>query len=660
MTPRDCAFLLVTLWSSLSLAQSNPVPFISQPLVPASIAPGGSDFTLTINGTGFVRDSIVKWNGEARATHFVSRSRLDARISGSDVATAGTARITVSSPAPGGGTSGVAFFPIATSTVTVAFAPVMDFYAYSSPYGPAIGDFNEDGSPDIAVIEWIYGGQLATVLLNNGDGTFQPPASYSVVSPLSITAGDFNADGHVDLAIGESDGIRMLLGSGDGTFRVWTTTAVGVSPAHCVAADFNRDGKLDLACGLDNIGVAIGNGDGTFQFLGVYPAAAGPQDLVTGDFNGDGILDLASSDSGSASVSVLLGNGDGSFGAYSTFTVKSDAYGMAAADVDGDGKLDLLVCNGYDAPVMTVLLGNGDGTFRRGATYQVSGSIPGNLITGDFNQDGNLDAGVATITERVSILLGVGNGTFSSEATAYGAFKFVSAADFNGDGRLDLASTDFNTNVLIFPQTTALLSPPNVSFGNAAVGVVSKARAVMLTNMGSTALNLSGLTIGGVNSGDFAQTNDCGTSLGPGASCEIDVTFSPTNTGSRSAALSASDDAVGSPQSVPLSGTGVAAVVTLTPSSLTYPSQSVGTLSAPQAVTMTNTGSLKLSLSSISVSGDFVERNNCGAGLLPGGSCRISIAFRPRATGTRSGTVTITDNGLNAPQTIPLAGTGVP
>ncbi|HKS97443.1 MAG TPA: choice-of-anchor D domain-containing protein, partial [Terriglobia bacterium] len=171
---------------------------------------------------------------------------------------------------------------------------------------------------------------------------------------------------------------------------------------------------------------------------------------------------------------------------------------------------------------------------------------------------------------------------------------------------------------------------------------------------GSAALSITGIAA----SGDFAQSNNCGTSLPAGGSCAINVTFAPTSVGARTGALTIADNAAGSPHAVSLTGTGTAPAVNLAPSSLTFSSQTVGTSSAAQTVTLTNTGSAPLNVASITASGDFSQTNNCATSIAAGGSCAINVTFTPAATGSRTGTLTITDNAPDTPQSAGLSGSG--
>jgi hypothetical protein len=207
------------------------------------------------------------------------------------------------------------------------------------------------------------------------------------------------------------------------------------------------------------------------------------------------------------------------------------------------------------------------------------------------------------------------------------------------------------------------LSPSNLVFGNQLVGTTSATQTVTLSNLGSSSLTISSIAITGANPGDFAQSSNCSNSLPASGSCVINVAFTPTATGSRTASLAVSDSATGSPQVALLSGTGGSPTVSLSPTSLSFGSQLVSTTSSAQAVILTNNGTAALSITGISITGtnagDFAQTSTCGSSLASGGSCTISITFRPTATGIRSGTLTVSDNAAGSPQTAGLTGAGL-
>jgi chitodextrinase len=209
------------------------------------------------------------------------------------------------------------------------------------------------------------------------------------------------------------------------------------------------------------------------------------------------------------------------------------------------------------------------------------------------------------------------------------------------------------------------ISPASLTFASQAVGTTSAVQYATITNTGSATLTFPAtFTFTGSDFG-FGGTGTCAASIGPGASCTVGVTFKPTATGTRTGAVNIGDNAANSPQTIPLSGTGgtvSAPAVSISPASLTFASQAVGTTSAVQYATITNTGSATLTFpATFTFTGSdfgFGGTGTCAASIGPGASCTVGVTFKPTATGTRTGAVNISDNAANSPQTIPLSGTG--
>jgi hypothetical protein len=196
------------------------------------------------------------------------------------------------------------------------------------------------------------------------------------------------------------------------------------------------------------------------------------------------------------------------------------------------------------------------------------------------------------------------------------------------------------------------LSPGLLEFAAQSVGSTSPAQTVLLRNMGSSPLLISSTTA----SPNFAETNTCGSSVPAASNCAFSVTFVPVAAGSLSGSITIQDDAAGSPHVIDLSGTSSGPVVSLAPGSLTFPGQQVGTTSAAQIVTLTNSGNMVLSVSNVQVTGNFAETNNCSTPVAASSSCAISITFTPTASGALSGTLTVSDSAANSPQTESLTG----
>ncbi|HEY6770342.1 MAG TPA: choice-of-anchor D domain-containing protein [Candidatus Sulfotelmatobacter sp.] len=205
---------------------------------------------------------------------------------------------------------------------------------------------------------------------------------------------------------------------------------------------------------------------------------------------------------------------------------------------------------------------------------------------------------------------------------------------------------------------TISLSTSSINFGNVAYGTTSPAQHITVTNNGGTTVTFSGIAVTGTNSANFAEINNCGTSLNAGATCSISVNFSPTAASGYSAAVTLTDNAANSPQSVTLAGAGIAPV-SLSASSVGFGTVLVGSSSTAPAVTLKNQMSTALTGISISVTGSgYSQVNTCGTSVAAGATCTITVKLTPITTGALTGTVTITDSAVSSPQTITLTGTG--
>jgi Cep192 domain 4/Galactose oxidase, central domain len=211
-----------------------------------------------------------------------------------------------------------------------------------------------------------------------------------------------------------------------------------------------------------------------------------------------------------------------------------------------------------------------------------------------------------------------------------------------------------------------VVSPTSLPFSNQVISTTSGSQTVTLTNNQSTMLDIMGITFSGINASDFAETNNCIGSVAAGASCSINVAFTPAALGSRAGSLNIANNISGNPLTVPLTGTGVTAtqIVSLSTNSLTLANQMVGATSPAQDITLTNTGNSTLTISGLAISGtnapEFVETDNCVRSVAAGATCTINVTFSPTATGARTGTLSVVDNATSptSPQTVALSGTG--
>jgi len=213
------------------------------------------------------------------------------------------------------------------------------------------------------------------------------------------------------------------------------------------------------------------------------------------------------------------------------------------------------------------------------------------------------------------------------------------------------------------PTPQAVLSPTSLTFAPTNVGSSASVQTVTLSNPGSATLTGIAISIGGgTASSAFTETNTCGTTLTAGSNCSISVKFTPNTTGSFLATLSVADNATGSPQTVALAGTGAAPALTLSSTSISFPSTTVGATSAAYSVTLTNSGNASLTIASIVLGGtnaaDFAQTTTCGASLAALATCTVSATFTPATASSFAATITITDNTTGSPQTIALSGSG--
>ena len=387
--------------------------------------------------------------------------------------------------------------------VAVDFSVAKSYPVGTSPAAIAVGDFNGDGKIDIAVAN--TGSSDVSILLGNGDGTFRPAVNFSAGNnPQEIAVGDFNGDGKLDLAVfqpgsnGVAGSISILLGNGDGTFQAPKTLTLSVSASIMAVADFDADKKSDLAvCDSANLGIFIGNGDGTFQ-AAKNTVLSGCFGLVAADFNGDSNPDLAAiTNPTTGRIRILLGNGDGTFSLGGLIVDTGVEMPLVAADFNHDGKVDLIAsasqsaCSTTPPPCqtsreITVFLGNGDGTLQNGqivtslSFFGPRGPALNDPLVGDFNGDGKVDLAYLTssgTTLVTRILLGKGDGSFSPPVldVALSSQKPM-AQDLNGDNLADLIAIGAANNIEVWLNTSptsgadlGLLSP-TVSAGPYAVG----------------------------------------------------------------------------------------------------------------------------------------------------------------------------------------------
>jgi hypothetical protein len=416
---------------------------------------------------------------------------------------------------------------------------------------------------------------------------------------------------------GGSGAVEVLLGNGDGTFRVAGTYAVASGSFYGATASLRKNGILDLVLGGldDDAYVLLGNGDGTFEDPVAYPTSASSYMVGLGDFMGTGNLDIVAVGGTSEGidcdcVEVLPGNGDGTFGSAITAALPYGmvAYALATGDFNNDGKLDVAVAGeGFPNFEVAILLGNGNGTFTADGYYSI-GAPGGSMATGHFTENKReIDLAV---TAGGAVLLGNGDGTFQQPVTYNaGLWDWVVAQDFNGDGKIDLAGTGEG-------------------------GPHDQPGATVLQGNGDGTFQLPGIFYPAGRSPEYAMVGDLN--------------------GDHKTDLVLVDHLIG--DVISLLNTGTVSFSPTTP--LNFQEQSVGSTSASKTVTLTNTGTTELKIQSMKASAGFAVTSSCGSRVAPGARCTISATFSPTKKGAVQGAITIIDNASSKPQVIELLGTG--
>jgi hypothetical protein len=573
-----------------------------------------------------------------------------------------------------------------------------------SPLHAVAGDFNGDGKPDLIISDY---SQAVWLLLEIGGCTLQNYTLVFVITLGGLASADLNGDGKLDLVLTpglyQSCLVDIYLGNGDGTFSSTRQSyrpvlKLDTTPA---IADFNSDGKLDIA---DSRTIFLGNGDGTFQ--GWLAVAIPTGATTTGDFDKNGTTDVAAVTTTYAlnpSVYILTNDGMGLLTLTHTYSLPNFCSSIAAADLNNDGNLDLVaVASGQYA----VLLGNGDGSFQAPVIYFFSGfGSPTTLVIADFNGDHKLDLALPAGGQTVVVLLGNGDGTFGSPSYIFdGDGGVIVSADFNGDGKPDIAEAGSSGSAILlgdgdgtfqpasFPVTTPfpenLLVTGDLNGDGKAdliAGPAGQTSEPLLGNGDGTFTALSQFSqstniLADINGDGIPDAlgihgSNLTVSLGNG-----DGTFGPYIIVGYGFALGAFgnftsvadlngdgkpdliiyDSQISSIYTL-INTTAPVAGATFSPTSLTFPSQTVGTSSSQTSVTLTNSGAIALKVTSVTITGanagEFSQTNSCTT-VQPTQTCSIKVTFTPTAVGTASASVLVADNAGSGSQTVALSGTG--
>jgi trimeric autotransporter adhesin len=432
----------------------------------------------------------------------------------------------------------------------------------------AVGDFNGDGKLDL-VETCASGNELPCNLLliqsGNGDGTF----TLSCETPLpfagsqSMAVGDFNADGQPDVAVINSggNGVNVFLNEGGCPFAVSAIPATGAGPSSIAAADFNGDGKLDLAVansGTNNVTILLGTGDGTFTAAASPATGMAPNSLAVGDFNGDGVPDLAVANAGSSNVTILLGSGDGTFKAATSPTADTGSTSVTAADFNGDGKEDLVVTNSRDSSATALLAETAltIATVNNISPVGVGTHLVKAIYSGDVNYGGSTSADVSLTVVPPGLTLSGTAVSIVAGATGTSTLTITPTNGFSGSVKLECSASNSPVNANDVPTCSSI--PPVTISGNAPATITVSIQTQPGTTLGQytvsvNAVDSSGAVLADTNTAivavtvtapppapapSFALTGTTVSIATPGVSGTSTITISPSGGFTGSVALS--------------------------------------------------------------------------------------------------------------------------
>jgi hypothetical protein len=383
----------------------------------------------------------------------------------------------------------------------------------TGPLSVVAADVNGDGKMDLISANYGSGtGNTLTVLTNNGSGGFALASSPGVgTGPYSVTAADVNGDAKVDLISANffPDTLSVLTNNGSGSFALASSPGVGNGPISVAAVDVNGDAKVDLISAnfsANTLTVLTNNGSGGFALASLLSVGSGPSSVTAADANGDGKVDLISANSGANTLTVLTNNGSGSFALSSSPGVGNGPSSVAASDVNGDRKVDLISANS-GTNTLTVLTNNGSGGFVLSSSPGV-GLRPTSVTAADVTGDGKVDLISANnglnAGNTLTVLINNGSGGFvlSSSVGVGNAPRWVTAADVNGDGRMDLISANQVANTLSVLFNTATFRGGFLEIVTAGEGIRVRGQSSGVANSAYVSfVNGAGTGIGYVGDG---------------------------------------------------------------------------------------------------------------------------------------------------------------
>jgi hypothetical protein len=563
-------------------------------------------------------------------------------------------------------------------------------YTMTTPAGAAgpiaVGDFNGDGKLDFVTASMnltINPSEQLNVFLGNGDGTFRTGQTITFsngdVAPVLAFTGDFNGDGKLDVMVWDG-GLYEFFGNGDGTFQAGIPL-FGNLGGGLVMADFNHDGFPDIMTVSDSYGFAtdaifsvyLGQPDGSFQFSASYNPypyffdGPGIEDLVTlmnpfpgivGDFNGDGnpdvlVFPFLVDPYLDPAIQILYGNGDGTFTpTYVNYPLYKPYCPEFAVDLNGDGLSDLIELDNYSASFNVV------NSTTAGPALQLdllTTPLAGTTGTGRviLNTPSATPTSVSFVTSDPSVAAAsvtIPAGSVSQDFTFTIGSGFNHLKVFTIEAQVGSATATAYDYFSGPPLPVIEFTPPKLFFPGVVTGT-SSTLPVIVKNVGAGMLTVSQIQLETY----FSQTNDCSSGLSQGASCTINVTFTPYGPGDQPYAMGVQDNISGVYGIVATEGVGISPLQ-ISPCCLGFSGVVSGT-TAPQAITLSNVGTIPIQVSSVVPNlSEIAQSNNCST-IAVSGSCQINVTFSPTSVGALTGILTLSTNVPNTtPFFVPLSG----
>jgi hypothetical protein len=614
----------------------------------------GSPQTVSLTGTGSTLQLLVTKQGTGNGTVTSSDGSISCGVMCSANFNGGTTVTLTATPASESVFTGWGGACAGTQPCSVTMNAAQTVIATFVPGVP---------TADLSAASLAFGSQLVGVVspvqvvtLSNSGNASLGITSIALAGPNASDFSQSNTCGS-SLAAGENCTISIVFTpstSGTRTASVTLTdslgvqtialTGTGVAPAISFSTTALTFASQLVGTSSTSQAVTVQNtGTAPLPITSILLSGANASDFSQTNTCGTNLLD-------GASCTITIAFAPTAAGSRNASVVLTDSLGTQPINLTGTA-----VAPAVSLSASSISFGNQPVSISSaplGLTVQNTGTAPLSFTSisltgpnvGDFSETNtcgtSLDAGASC---AVSVIFTPA--TFGSKTAA------LVLTDSVGTQNVNLSGTG--------TAALAALSPANLTFPNQPVGTSTGTQAISLANDGNIALSVTSISVTGTNSSDFSQTNTCGTSVAAGSSCTISVIFTPSGTGARTASIAVIDSA--GTQTTMVNGVGTAPAVSLSSTNVAFASQTVGTSSAAQAVTLTNSGNGALSLTSITINGanasDFAETNTCGTGVAAGASCTINVTFIPTAAGTRTAGVNIVDNA--GTQNISLSGTGV-